>query len=86
MEQKTDNKKKIVKVVIWAIVILALMGTMHIIVNNIDGLEIIRQLHGDRSKKTPRSAGESLLSTWTGVIRQRIQEVFDSPFLDSQPR
>ncbi len=46
MEQKTDNKKKIVKVVIWAIVILALMGTMHIIVNNIDGLEVIRQLHG----------------------------------------
>lgn len=46
MEQKTDNKKKIVKGVIWAIVILALMGTMHIIVNNVDGLEVIRQLHG----------------------------------------
>ena len=46
MEQKTDNKKKIVKVVIWAIVVLALMGIMHIIVNNIDGLEVIRQLHG----------------------------------------
>ena len=46
MEQKVDNKKKIVKVVIWALVILALMATMHIIVNNFDGLEVIRQLHG----------------------------------------
>ncbi len=27
MEQKVDNKKKIVKVVIWAVVIIALMAT-----------------------------------------------------------
>jgi len=46
MEQKVDNKKKIMKIVIWAVVIIALMGTMHIIVNNFDGLEIIKQLHG----------------------------------------
>ena len=46
MEQKADNKKKIVKVVIWVVVILALLGTMHIIVNNVDSLEVIRQLHG----------------------------------------
>jgi hypothetical protein len=46
MEQKVDNKKKIVKIVIWAVVILALMATMHIIVNSVDGLEFIKQLHG----------------------------------------
>jgi hypothetical protein len=46
MEQKVDNKKKIVKIVIWVVVILALMATTHIIVNNVDGLEVIRQLHG----------------------------------------
>ena len=33
MEQKVGHKKKIVKVVVWAVVILALLGTMHIIVN-----------------------------------------------------
>lgn len=46
MEQKIDNKKKIVKIVIWVVVILALMSTVHIIVNNVDGLEFIKQLHG----------------------------------------
>jgi hypothetical protein len=46
MEQKVDNRKKIVKVVIWAIVILALMATAHIIVNNFDGLEALKALHG----------------------------------------
>ena len=46
MEQKFDNKKRIVKTVIWAVVILAIMATLHIAVNNIDGLEFIRQLHG----------------------------------------
>ena len=46
MEQKTDNKKKIVKVVIWVVVIFAVMATVHIAVNNIDGLEFIKQLHG----------------------------------------
>ena len=46
MEQKVDNKKKIVNVVIWAVVILAVMATLHIAVNNIDALEFIRRLHG----------------------------------------
>lgn len=46
MERKVDNKKKIMKVVVWALVILVVLGTMHIIVNSIDGLEFIRQLHG----------------------------------------
>ena len=46
MEQKVDNKKKIVKIIAWAVVILAVMATIHIAVNNIDSLEFIKQLHG----------------------------------------
>ena len=46
MEQKTDNKKKIVKVVIWAVVILALMGTMHTLVNYVDLFTFLQSLHG----------------------------------------
>jgi hypothetical protein len=46
MEQKADNKKKIMKIVIWVVVILAIMATLHIAVNNLDALEVIRQLHG----------------------------------------
>jgi flagellar basal body-associated protein FliL len=46
MEQKADNKKKIVKIVIWVVVILAIMASLHIAVNNLDALEVIRQLHG----------------------------------------
>lgn len=46
MEQKVDNKKKIMKVVVWVVVILALMGTMHILVNYFDLFEFLQQLHG----------------------------------------
>jgi hypothetical protein len=46
MEQKADNKKKIGKIVIWVVVILAIMASLHIAVNNLDALEVIRQLHG----------------------------------------
>jgi hypothetical protein len=46
MEQKADNKKKIVKIVIWVVVIVAIMASLHIAVNNLDALEVIRQLHG----------------------------------------
>jgi len=46
MEQKVDNKKKVWKVVIWAVVILALLGTMHILVNNFDLLPFLQKLHG----------------------------------------
>lgn len=46
MEQKVDNKKKIVKVVIWIVAILALMVTMHILVNYFDMFEFLRKLHG----------------------------------------
>ena len=46
MEQKVDNKKKIVRVATWVIVILALMGTMHILVNYFDLFEFLQKLHG----------------------------------------
>ncbi len=46
MEQKVDNKKKIVKAVVWVVVILALMGTMHILVNYFDLFEFLQKLHG----------------------------------------
>lgn len=46
MEQKVDNKKRIMKVVVWAVVIIALLGTMHILVNYFDLFEFLRKLHG----------------------------------------
>jgi hypothetical protein len=46
MEQKTDNKKKVWKVVIWTVVILALLGTMHILVNNFHIFEFLKAIHG----------------------------------------
>jgi hypothetical protein len=46
MEQKVETKKKIVKVVIWIVVVLALMGTMHILVNYFDIFEFLKKLHG----------------------------------------
>jgi len=46
MEQKVDNKKKIVKIAVWVVVILALLGTMHILVNYFDLFEFIQKLHG----------------------------------------
>ena len=46
MEQKGDTKKKIVKIAVWVVVILALLGTMHILVNYFDLFELLRKLHG----------------------------------------
>ena len=46
MEQKVDNKKRIVKVVIWVVVIAALLGTMHILVNYFDLFTFLQKLHG----------------------------------------
>lgn len=46
MEQKVETRKKIVKVVIWIIVIAALLLTAHILVNSFDTLEFFRKLHG----------------------------------------
>ena len=46
MEQKVDKKKKITRVVIWVVVILALIGTMHILVNYFDLFTFLQKLHG----------------------------------------
>jgi hypothetical protein len=49
MEQKVDNKKKIVKAIIWVIVISALMATAHILINYFDFpgfLSLLKALHG----------------------------------------
>jgi len=46
MEQKADTKKKAMKVAIWAVVILALLGTMHILVNYFDLFTFLQKLHG----------------------------------------
>jgi len=46
MEQKADNKKKIVKIVIWAVVILTIMATIHIAVNYFDMFGFLQKLHG----------------------------------------
>ena len=46
MEQKVDNKKRFVKVVVWVVIILGLLGTMHILVNYFDLFEFLQKLHG----------------------------------------
>ncbi len=46
MERKVDNKKRIVRIIVLVVVILALMGTMHILVNYFDMFEFLRKLHG----------------------------------------
>ncbi len=46
MEQKADTKKKIMKVVVWVVVILGLMLTMHILVNYFDMFQFLKSLHG----------------------------------------
>jgi len=46
MEQKVETRKKIVKVVVWVVILLVLMASAHLIVNNFDGLEFFRKLHG----------------------------------------
>jgi formate/nitrite transporter FocA (FNT family) len=46
MEQKTETKGRIIKAVIWVVVIVALMGTMHILVNSFDILDALKSIHG----------------------------------------
>lgn len=46
MEQKTDNTKKIVRVIIWVVAIAAVLATMHILVNYFDLIEFLQKLHG----------------------------------------
>ena len=46
MEQKLETRKKVVKVVIWVIVIAGVLLSAHILVNSFDALEFFRKLHG----------------------------------------
>jgi len=46
MEQKVGTKNKLVKVVIWIVVIAGLLFTAHTLVNYFDLLEFVRKLHG----------------------------------------
>jgi len=42
----TLNRKRIVRIVVAIVIILALMLTMHVLVNNLDMLGFMRRLHG----------------------------------------
>ncbi|MEW6401635.1 MAG: hypothetical protein AB1649_07545 [Chloroflexota bacterium] len=46
MEQKVEPRKRIVKIVVWVFVIVGLLLTAHLLVNNFDALEVFRKLHG----------------------------------------
>ncbi|MFN8383172.1 MAG: hypothetical protein U0V02_14605 [Anaerolineales bacterium] len=46
MEKKVETRKKIMKIVIWVVVIAALMLTMHMIVNNLNILDLAKTIHG----------------------------------------
>lgn len=46
MEKNIATRRKIVKVVIWVVVLVAVLATAHILVSNFDGLEFLRRLHG----------------------------------------
>ena len=46
MEQKINNKKKIVKIAIWVVIVVFVMATIHITLNYFDLFEFVRKLHG----------------------------------------
>jgi hypothetical protein len=46
MENKIEIRKKIVKVVIWIVVIAAILGSVHILVNYFDLFEFVKKMHG----------------------------------------
>jgi hypothetical protein len=46
MEQKVETRRKILKAVVWIVVILALMWTVHTLVNHTDLLEVLKRMHG----------------------------------------
>jgi hypothetical protein len=46
MEKKIETRKKIVKVVVWVVAIAALLLTMHMIVNNLNILDLAKTIHG----------------------------------------
>jgi hypothetical protein len=46
MENKIEIRRKVLKVVIWIVVIIALLGSMHILVNYFDLFEFVKKMHG----------------------------------------
>ena len=46
MEQKVGPKNKLVKVVIWIVLIAGLLFTIHTLVNYFDLFDFVRKLHG----------------------------------------
>jgi hypothetical protein len=46
MEPKTGTKNKLVRVVIWIVVIAGVLFTIHTLVNYFDLFEFVRKLHG----------------------------------------
>ena len=46
MEQKVDTKRKVMKVRVWIMVILALLGTVHILVNYFNIVDVLKAMHG----------------------------------------
>lgn len=46
MEKKVETRKKIVKVALWVVAIAALMLTMHMLINNLNILDLAKTIHG----------------------------------------
>ena len=46
MEKKVETRKKIMKVVVWIVVIAAVLLSMHLLVNNFHIFEFLKKIHG----------------------------------------
>jgi hypothetical protein len=46
MEKKTGSANKFIKIALWVVVILALLATTHVLVNNFHLFELIKKMHG----------------------------------------
>jgi hypothetical protein len=46
MENKIGTRRKVVKVIIWIVVITALLASVHILVNYFDLFEFVKKMHG----------------------------------------
>ena len=46
MEKKIETRRKVVKVAVWIVVILALMSSVHIMVNYFNLVEVLKAMHG----------------------------------------
>jgi hypothetical protein len=46
MENKIETRRKVVKTIIWVVVIVALLATTHILVNYFDLFEFVKKMHG----------------------------------------